>query len=347
MAEKSEDKLKQLALKVQNGEELDDSDRDLFIESLGKLEDDPDVQSVFTDFGSEFETLLSDPLLQERQKKLEKEGKIESGVSKGLQVLSAVNDSRIANKQIKQSDAAIAGTAKPGQPSLSLKNPLRKQQIGSALRDIGSIDRYIAPAKQGIADQYTEDMAAAKTASTGQASTFGALSQVASMRRNRGEQALVPLGLEGRAQAQSRLDDLLNAEQIDKYRQFSADQSLYNTNLDQYNLDMESAGNLGAAGRLNKRNAFNSILGSIPSMMSQGSSMFGGGAPGAGAPGAGDAAKYQKFMGNDYGNVPTTPATTGFGPEIDTYNSDITTNLNGWYNGGKQFNVQNSPYFTN
>lgn len=314
------DKLNEVFLKSQNGEELTDEDYTVLYEGIDAAENknDSEIKSVFKNYGGAMEKIMNDPKTIEAQKRLQKTKNITSAVESGIGILSSLNDLSLSKGQIAQSEAAIGKLKRPTAPSINMSNPLRKQQITNSLRDINSSGAYLAPAQAEIADQYSKDLAVAKTASAGQASTYGALGQLASLRRNRAALDLVPLSLQARQQAQGRLDSLVDAEQLDKYRQFSAENQLYNQALNQYNLDAEAAGRLGAAGRLNRRNSINGVLSSLPSLIGTGMSVFGGGSnPG-----------YSGVAGSGPTIAPGAARSTGLGTDIDLYNAELTNSLN-------------------
>lgn len=316
-------KLEEFFQKYKEGEKPSEKDYNLFLETLGEAENDPELGSLFSDYSADMDQLLNDPNLINHAKKQQKTENISNAVQMGVNILSSLNGLSVGNKQIKQSQDALSKLKKPNISSLRLNSPLRKQQITNSLRDINSIDQYIAPAREGIFDQYTKDINTAKTASTGQAGDFGSLAQVASLRRNAALRQLIPLGLQGRAQAQGRLDSLIDSEQLDKYREYSGNLNKYNIDLGQYNLEAEAAGQLGQTGNINKYNSINGILGQLPSMVGPIASMIGGGG------GASKSSGLESFMGSDYGNVQV----TGLGTDIDSYLSDLNYNLANNYTG--------------
>ncbi len=166
--------------------------------------------------------------------------------------------------QVRQSNNAISNLKKPSLPAIPGIDPSIDQAIRQA--EIGTTDqaRVLGPAKQELQDQYSKDIALAKAVGGGQASTFGALGQVASLRRARGAANLLPMADSIRAREQGRLDNLINN------RSNLANQNYYNhfrdanIQLGQYNQDLQTAGQLGSVGRLNLRNSAQSLLNAIP-----------------------------------------------------------------------------------
>ena len=171
--------------------------------------------------------------------------------------------------QIRQSKDALASLKRPGMPAIPGADPALDFAIRQA--QVGKMDaaRAIGPARQVIDDQYAKDIAMAKAIGGGQAGTLGALGQAASLRRARSAAGLAPMIDSIQAREEGRLDNLTRT------RMQQAQQNYYNRfgqarmNLDQYNQDVAAAGQLGAVGRTNLRNAAQSLLNQVPRVASR------------------------------------------------------------------------------
>lgn len=166
--------------------------------------------------------------------------------------------------QVRQSKDALNQLKRPAMPAIPGIDPALDMALRNA--QVGTMDaaRAIGPARQELQDQYSKDLAVAKSIGGGQAGTLGALNQVASMRRARGAASLLPMVDSIRAREQGRADNLL------QMRMNQVNQNYYNRarqaqlNMDQYNQDVTAAGQLGAVGRTNLRNAAQSLLNAAP-----------------------------------------------------------------------------------
>lgn len=171
--------------------------------------------------------------------------------------------------QIQSSKNAIRDLKRPSMPSIPGMDPMLDNAIRNA--ELGTMDaaRAAAPAMQQLQDQYGQDMALAKSVGGGQASTVGALGQIAAMRRARGAANLVPLVDSVRAREQGRVDNLmqmrLNQRQQNYYNRVRQAQ----LNLDQYNQDVDVVGKLGSAARTNLRNSAQALLNQAPRVMAR------------------------------------------------------------------------------
>ena len=172
-------------------------------------------------------------------------------------------------EQVRASKDALRQLKRPGLPAVPGIDPALDQSIRDA--QVGTMDaaRAVAPARQELQDQYAKDIALAKAVGGGQASTVGALGQVASLRRARGAANLAPIVDSIRAREQGRLDGLVNQRMQqgnnNYYQRFRQAQ----LNLDQYNQDVAAAGQLGSVGRLNRRNALQGLLSATPGVMAR------------------------------------------------------------------------------
>lgn len=175
--------------------------------------------------------------------------------------LSQIQTSNNALKSIAQ--PAVAGS--PGEPQ-ALKAQLANAQQGGL-----AAARAIAPAKQTIEQQYQNDINNAKNISGGNAASFMANAQVASLAKERAAAALPAIQDTIQNRYQSRADQLASALASNQQQDFG--NRLYGSqlSLDQYNRQMQAAGLLGSTGRLNLRNTLQSIPNTITGIMGQAS----------------------------------------------------------------------------
>jgi hypothetical protein len=166
--------------------------------------------------------------------------------------------------QIKAANRAAGQLRRPELPPIPGIDPALNNSIADAQRGTMDVARAAGPARQELQDQYYKDLAQAKQIGGGQVGTYGALGQVASMRRARGAAALLP-GIDAiRAREQGRLDNLVNQRGQFAQQQFYDRFQNANARLGQYNLDSQAIGALGAAGRSNRRAGVASLLQAVP-----------------------------------------------------------------------------------
>lgn len=171
--------------------------------------------------------------------------------------------------QIKESKQALAELKRPGMPAIPGIDPALDNAIRGAERGTMDGARLVAPARQELQDQYAKDIAMAKAVGGGQASTVGAMSQVASMRRARGAANLIPMMDSVQAREQARLDSLIGQRMQQRNQNYYNRARQSQLNLDQYNQDVTAAGQLGSVARMNLRNSAQSLLNQAPRVMSR------------------------------------------------------------------------------
>lgn len=180
-------------------------------------------------------------------------GKTTETVKNGLNLLLAGADITSSMAQINQSKKLLSQTQRPTRPSVPGRDPYLQQSITQAQKGTFDQSRALAPAQQGIQNQYLSDLSNAKVAATGQAGTYGALAQEAANRRNEANVGLIPIADQIRSNEKQRLDNLVGMRMGETQNQFQNQSSLYNQDLGQYNMDSQTAGALGAIGRQNLR----------------------------------------------------------------------------------------------
>lgn len=257
--------------KVNAGESVSNSDLRFFYEYAPDVDQKAIDKFLSTDEGKKLDSVTvneglrnavlkmqSDPAYKEQivdmAQKTEK-GKFSEKLSQGLDLILAGTDIASSIKQISESKAALAKSKKPSRPAI----PARDQYLQQALRGAQDVSQGVqtalAPVQAQIQDQYLADLAAAKTASTGQAGAYGSYAQLAANRRNRAAMDLAAVGDDIRARNQGRLDTLIGKQMDETQQMFQNQASLYPYDLQQYGLEQQAAGDLGATGRQNLRNS--------------------------------------------------------------------------------------------
>ena len=158
-----------------------------------------------------------------------------------------------AKEQIREADKEAKTLQKPTAPSLLSKNPKLKAAMRRAELDLaGEGDAaFLSPYERQAQDQYTKDLAVAKTASTGQAGTFGALAQSASTRRMQGARELIPLMEQKRQTDKQSMKGLIGMDIAEDRAIKSQEMQRYGQNLGQYNVDRDLISKTGSYGRQN------------------------------------------------------------------------------------------------
>lgn len=158
-----------------------------------------------------------------------------------------------AKEQIRQADKEAQALQKPTAPSILKKNPKLKAAMRRAETDLaGEGDAaYLSPYERQARDQYSKDMAVAKTASTGQAGTYGALGQVASSRRQKGAENLIPLMADKRQADRANMQGMIGMDIAEDQAIKKQEMQRYGTGLEQYNIDRDLISKTGSYGRQN------------------------------------------------------------------------------------------------
>jgi hypothetical protein len=197
------------------------------------------------------------------------EGRTSDKVAQGLNTVLAGIDIGTSINQINQGKKLAAGNVRPNRPLAPGRDPYLAQALNQA--QLGTMDqsKALAPAQLQILDQYLSDLNNAKTASAGQAGIYGALGQEAANRRNRASLDLVPLADQIKAREQGRYGDLLQMRQNETQNNFQNQAQFYPSDLAQYNLTNQMAGNLSSQGRVNLRNSLANAGQSIPDIVAK------------------------------------------------------------------------------
>lgn len=214
-----------------------------------------------------FKLLIQDPRNKERLLDLAKEaeqGKLTEKVTTGLNTVLAGSDIIQSIGQVKQSNQATRRARRPSRPAPLTASPELQNAIVQAQSGNFDAARQLAPAQLAILDNYLSDLSTAKTASAGQASTYGALGQVASSRRNRANVELAPLADTITARNQNRLDDLLSLKLQENANIQQSQSQFYPQDIQQYQFDLESANNQRNAGLSNLRGSVDAFASQLP-----------------------------------------------------------------------------------
>jgi hypothetical protein len=147
-----------------------------------KLQDSPDeVYKIFEDAKA---VLDSTPEGQARLRDRMSERKAERLSRKFqpfFQAAQGISDITQSLGQVNQARRAAANLKAPGMPSVPGLDPALSDSIAGAQRGTFDDARIAAPARQELQDTYNKELALAKSIGGGQASTLGALGQVAAM----------------------------------------------------------------------------------------------------------------------------------------------------------------------
>lgn len=183
------------------------------------------------------------------------QGRLSKDLAQGIGLVLAGSDIAQSIAQIQLSKQQLSRSRKPARAAVPGRDQLLAQSLRQAQQGTNDAGRALAPVQANIQDQYQADLANAKTASTGQAGAFGAYGQLAANRRNRAAMDLAPIQDEIRRGQQARADNLLGMRMDETQQMFQNNASGYGQDLQQYNLEQQAAGSLGATGRSNLRNS--------------------------------------------------------------------------------------------
>ena len=191
-------------------------------------------------------------------------GRVSDTIKTGLNTLLAAGDTLTSIQQINESKKLLNQSKKPNRPSIPGRDPYLQQALAKAQQGTFDASRALAPAQQGIQNQYLSDLNNARIASTGQAGAYGALAQVAANRRNEANVGLIPIADQIRANEKQRLDNLIGMRMGETQDMFQNQAQFYPQDLAQYTLDQQAAGSLGATGRSNPRTSMANLGQQIP-----------------------------------------------------------------------------------
>lgn len=211
--------------------------------------------------------LFQDPAYKESLVDLAKEaeqGKLSEKITTGLNIALAGTDIISSIGQVKAADRSTRRARRPTRPTPLTASPELANAITQAQAGNFDAARALAPAQLAILDNYLSDLNMARTASTGQAGTYGALGQVASTRRNRASAELAPIADSITARNQARLDDLLTMKLRENANIQQSQSQAYPYDVQQYQFDLESANNQRNAGMGNLRSSVDMLATQLP-----------------------------------------------------------------------------------
>jgi hypothetical protein len=210
--------------------------------------------------------MQSDPIYKERVVKLytEQQGqKTSDRLAEGISLVLAGTDVVNSIAQIRAGNKAAKQSQKPGKPAIPQRDVMLQQALRNAEQGTMDSGRAVAAARGEIQDQYYNDIANAKTASSGQAGAFGSYAQIAADRRNKSSLQLAPIQDTIKAREQSRYDSLLGMRQDETQQMFDNQSQFYGQDLYQYNLDQQAAAGLASTGRSNLRTGLYNLGGQV------------------------------------------------------------------------------------
>ncbi len=253
----------------ENPDAVTEEEKDSILEHIGDQGEDSEfdfkqLQGILTD-------MFNDPEYQAKLQEAQRKGEISGNLSKGINLALDAVDVGISVDQILTAKQELAGIKKPTPPPTRRRSP----ELASALdqarrRSEGGFSEDIEPFTTATQEGFQADLEAAKTASAGQAGAFGAGAQAAASRRNRSLLQSIPLAGQLRGQAESRFDRLLSGQLREDESIAGSEERRTAALLDQYNLEAQAAGALGATGRSNLRGALGRFAGSAISPLTSG-----------------------------------------------------------------------------
>lgn len=200
-------------------------------------------------------------------------GKLSERLTNAFNLALSGGDIAQSINQIQQSKTLANQSKRPGRPAPILADQNLAQALRQAQEGTYDVSKQLAPAQANIQDQYNEDLQNAKTASTGQSGAYGAYVQSAANRRNRAGLAQSALASQIMMQNRANYNDLLGLKQQENQNIFNSTAFPYTSDLHQYQLEQQTAANLGQLGRQNLRNSLanfgQSIVSGIPSYARQ------------------------------------------------------------------------------
>jgi hypothetical protein len=236
--------------------EIDQAKVDKFLDSEDGLKMDfEDANAAFIEVG---QALQSDPKYKDMTLKIGREAestKLGEKIAGGINLILAGSDIAQSINQIRAANKGAKESKRPTRPTIPQRDAALQQALRGAQVDVSSQENAIAPVKAQIQDQYLNDIANAKTASTGQAGAYGSYAQLAANRRNRAAMQLAPIADQIKRQDQARADQLLGMRADETQQMFQNQATLYPADLQQYQLDQQAAAQLGSTGRSNLRNS--------------------------------------------------------------------------------------------
>lgn len=189
--------------------------------------------------------------------KLKSNKSLKEGVRNTFDLLTSASDLFTANKQISEGQEASDRSVRPNAPRRYNLDPTVSRSINESLRGLSpsGIEAQLNPAKEDIRDTFIAGQSANRVASSGNAGNFAALSQANVNRRYDALRDLSGIRAGIRDNMLRNLNYSLQNRLNERRLQQQRDLSVYNTELNQFNREQQSAGELERAGRINRRNS--------------------------------------------------------------------------------------------
>jgi hypothetical protein len=240
-----------------------------YLEEQRKASSDPnysvDPQILRDGLTESIRMMQTEPAMKEMTAKLVQDresAELSDKLAQGINLILGGTDIANSINQIQEGKKG-ARKPRPARPAIPQKSVLLQQALRQAQEGTMDAGRALLPVQAQIQDQYQNDIANAKTASTGQAGNFGAYAQLAADRRNRAALQMAPIQDDIRAREQARYDNLLGMDINENQQMFNNQNDLYGQDLYQYNQEQRNYGALQSQGRENLRNSLYSFGGNL------------------------------------------------------------------------------------
>lgn len=238
-----------------------------------------------------------------------KRGELTEKLSGAFNTLLNLSQLGVASNQISKSNKALGELKQPAIPTAPGEDPALSNAIAQAQQGTYDVSRAVAPVTRQIRNNRLRDENIARQVAGGQSGAYGALNQASSLRALGAYGEMAPLIDNIRAREQARLDNLLQMRQGNRQNDFENRMSIYDAGNRNYLRELNSAGELGQAGR---ENLFGALGG-----LSDNLAVLGG-----------------NLQGKNFNIGNKIASTTGI-PELDSFNNTVNQNLN----------IARNPYF--
>jgi hypothetical protein len=205
---------------------------------------------------------------------------IEKGVKDGAGLFNAVANIVESKRQIREGKEAADALVDPAAPAARTQDRGLQEATEAARRDKYQRPRELDAYVQRNIDLLNENMGIARTASTGQASTYGALGQNAINQARRANMASIPQMAAIQRQKDAQYNDLVKAGVTEQGDIARTNLALYNQQNQKYLAEAEAAGGAIASGRYNlaaSRQGLGQHLGTTAGTLGQLGGMIGRG----------------------------------------------------------------------
>jgi hypothetical protein len=268
----------EIVKRINEGQEVSSGDLEFFLTESPEIDDSKMQEFIAADKNATFEQtqaalieatrkLQTAPEYKDKLLKIATDAKgqkLSDKLATGINLVLGGVDIANSIGQIQDSKRAASKSKRPARPAIPQKSVLLQQALRQAQEGTMDAGRALLPIQAQIQDQYQNDIANAKTASTGQAGNFGAYAQLAADRRNRAALQMAPIQDDIRAREQARYDSLLGMDINENQQMFNNQNSLYNQDLYQYNQDQRAIAELGSVGRENLRGSLYNFGSQLP-----------------------------------------------------------------------------------